>query len=66
MAKEKKNLSKEFMQAYAFEELDRIVKDPKTSSAVRVQALTQIARLAEQMQTKEPEKVSKLTEFLDE
>lgn len=65
MAKEKKNLSKEFMQAYAFEELDRIVKDPKTSSAVRVQALTQIARLAEQMQTKEPEKVSKLTEFLD-
>lgn len=65
MAK-KKNLSKEFMQAYAFEELDRIVKDQKTSSAVRVQALTQIARLAEQMQTKEPERVSKLTEFLDE
>lgn len=65
MAKESKNLSKKFMQAYAFEELDRIVKDPKTSSAVRVQALTQIARLAEQMQDAEPEKVSKLTEFLE-
>ncbi len=66
MAKDKKDYSKKFMQTYAFDELDRIVKDSKTSSAVRVQALTQIARLAEQMQDEEPEKSSKLSEFLDE
>lgn len=66
MAKNTKNLTKKELQKHAFEELDKIVQDPKTSSAVKVQALTQIARLAEQMQETEPEKVSKLTEFLDE
>lgn len=66
MAKDSKKLTKKDLQAHAYEELDKIVKDPKTSSAVKVQALTQIARLAEQMQDEEPEKSSKLSEFLDE
>lgn len=63
---QQKKLTKKELQNYAFDNLDAIVKDPKTSSAVRVQALTQIARLAEQMQDVEPEKISKLSEFLGE
>lgn len=61
-----KDLNKKELQYLAFEELNKIVQDPKTSSAVKVQALTQLAKLAESLEDKEPEKVSKLTEFLDE
>jgi hypothetical protein len=66
MAKNEKKLVKKDLQFYAFEELDKIVKDPKTSSAVKVQALTQLAKLAETLKDEEPEKISKLSEFLDE
>lgn len=66
MAKSEKKLVKKDLQFYAFEELDKIVKDPKTSSAVKVQALTQLAKLAETLKDEEPEKISKLSEFLDE
>ena len=66
MAKNEKKLVKKDLQLYAFAELDKIVKDPKTSSAVKVQALTQLAKLAETLEDEEPEKASKLTEFLDE
>ena len=66
MKKISKDLNKKELQYLAFEELNKIVQDPKTSSAVKVQALTQLAKLAESLEDKEPEKVSKLTEFLDE
>ena len=66
MARNEKKLVKKDLQFYAFEELDKIVKDPKTSSAVKVQALTQLAKLAETLKDEEPEKISKLSEFLDE
>lgn len=66
MAKKLNEISKKELQLLAFDELKRIAQDPKTSSAVKVQALTQIARLAEQLQDTEPEKPSKLAEFLDE
>lgn len=66
MAKKLNEISKKELQLLAFEELKQIAKDPHTSSAVKVQALTQIARLAEQLQDTEPEKPSKLAEFLDE
>lgn len=66
MAKSEKKLVKKDLQFYAFEELDKIVKDPHTSSAVKVQALTQLAKLAETLKDEEPEKISKLSEFLDE
>ena len=66
MKKISKELNKKELQYLAFEELNKIVQDPKTSSAVKVQALTQLAKLAESLENKEPEKVSKLTEFLDE
>ena len=66
MKKISKELNKKELQYLAFEELNKIVQDPKTSSAVKVQALTQLAKLAESLEDKEPEKVSKLTEFLDE
>lgn len=66
MSKSTKKLNKKDLQYLAFEELDKIVKDPKTSSAVKVQALTQLAKLADSLEDEEPEKVSKLTEFLDE
>ena len=61
-----KELNKKDLQFLAYEELNKIVQDPKTSSAVKVQALTQLAKLAESLQDDTPEKPSKLSEILDE
>lgn len=66
MAKATKKLSKDDLQFLAYSELKKIVEDPKTSSAVKVQALTQLAKLADTLEDDAPEKPSKLSEFLDE
>lgn len=48
MAK-KKELSRAELQHFAFDRLKAIADDPEMSGGVKVQALTQIARLADQL-----------------
>ena len=62
MAK-KQTLSKTKIQILAYERLLAIADDPETSAAVKVQALTQLAKLADQLQTDE---VDELEAFLNE
>lgn len=57
------NLSKTKIQILTYERLLAIADDPDTSAAVKVQALTQLAKLAEQLQ---PDEVDELEEFLNE
>ena len=67
MAKSTKKLTKKDLQSVAYEELMQIIKDPKTSAAVKTQATTQLIKLADSLSEEEPEKTSsKLSEFLDE
>lgn len=79
MAKDTQRISAKELQNKAFEELNKIIEDPKTSPAVKTQAITQLIRLAEQTQNaekaeaeaeaeaeKKNKKSSKLTEFVDE
>lgn len=62
MAK-KQSLSKTKIQILAYERLLAIADDPETSAAVKVQALTQLAKLADQLQSDE---VDELEEFFNE
>lgn len=48
MAKEK-DLKREDIQGMAYDTLMAVISDPKTSAAVKVQASTQLVRLAETM-----------------
>lgn len=66
MAKVAKKLTKKELQNVAYAELMAIIKDPKTSSAVKTQATTQLIKLADSLAEEEPEKSSKISEFLDE
>lgn len=79
MAKETERISSKDLQNKAYDELNKIIEDPKTSPAVKTQAITQLIRLSEQMQNaekaeaeaeaeaeKKNKRPSKLTEFLDE
>lgn len=56
-------LNREKIQKLTFKKLLAIADDPKSSAAVKVQALTQIAKLAEQLPKEE--NVDELTEFLN-
>lgn len=62
MAK-KQTLSKTKIQILAYERLLAIADDPETSAAVKVQALTQLAKLADQLQSDE---IDELEEFFNE
>lgn len=67
MARVTKKLTKTELQNIAYEKLLEIANDPKTSSAVKTQALTQIIKLSETLGEDVTEKApSKLTEFVDE
>ncbi len=57
------SLSKTKIQVLAYERLLAIADDPETSAAVKVQALTQLAKLADQLQSDE---VDELEEFFNE
>lgn len=62
MAK-KQTLSKTKIQILTYERLLAIADDPETSAAVKVQALTQLAKLADQLQSDE---IDELEEFFNE
>lgn len=57
------SLSKTKIQTLAYERLLAIADDPETSAAVKVQALTQLAKLADQLQSDE---IDELEEFFNE
>lgn len=49
------NFNKRKVQKLAYKELLAIVKDPTTSAAVKVQALTQISKLADMLPDTTPD-----------